>query len=58
MAAGAELVGVDEVEAADVLSEPDDFSADDEAEEELAFSELDESAATVADLPPSRLSVR
>jgi hypothetical protein len=57
VAAGAELVGVDEAEDPDEVSEPDDFSADDEAEE-LAFSELGESAATLADLPPSRLSVR
>jgi hypothetical protein len=60
VAAGVELVGVDEAEDdvdPDGVSEPDDFSADDEAEE-LAFSELEESAATVADLPPSRLSVR
>lgn len=52
-----ELVGVDEAEDPDEVSEPDDFSADEEAEE-LAFSELGESAATLADLPPSRLSVR
>ena len=60
VAAGVELVGVDEAEDPDEVSEPDDFSdfsADDEAEE-LAFSELGESAATLADLPPSRLSVR
>ena len=47
-----------DAEDPDEVSELDDFSAGVDDAEEPAFSELDESAATVADLPPSRLSVR